>query len=163
MDATSDKRVTDWMHLRRYLFRIVIGGVMMMAAYMIISIYAMHLREQRIATAILSHEGHVEFAYFGPDWVPESVRERLPLLDRIRSVRFTSTRDTKTNLERLKGLTKLEQINLTSTQVGDTDLEHLKELNSLKQLSLAGTQVTDAGLRHLKGVPTGSWNVWVAG
>ena len=66
--------------LRRHFVRIVIGAVLAVAAYSVVSVYATYQREHRIAKEIRQREqrianeiqslgGRVEFRYAAPDWI----------------------------------------------------------------------------------------------
>ena len=145
--------VMAWQFLRRHFVQFVFGAVLVVAAYFAISIYATYLREQRIAKVLASHGGYSQSYYAGPDWIPQVVRENMPLLDRVRCVYFTSdTKVSEASIEHLKKLTHLDSLELSHTQVTDTDLKLLKGLTNLKLLYFDNTKVTNAGLLHLKGL-----------
>ena len=181
MEATTDERLMVWQFLRRYFVRIVIGSVLAVAVYGLLTVWMPYQREQRIAREIRLQGGDVAIRNFGPNWMPQSVKGRLPCFYRIWDVRFpvqvestkllselgllTSlkvlrldhTQVTDTGLGQLKGLTSLELLDLGNTQVTDAGLEDLKGLTGLEGLDLSCTQVTDAGLEHLKGLPSLKW------
>jgi len=138
--------------LRRHAVRIVIGAVLVVAVYGAISVYATYQREQRIAKEIEAYGEKVDWQYFGPDWIPQSIRDRTMLFGRVTVIYLDNSLVTDAGLEHLKELTKLKALYLSNTQVTDAGLEHLKELTNLEWLDLSNTHVTDAGLQHLKGL-----------
>jgi len=143
--------LTVWRFIRRYFVRIVIGAVLVVAVYgalLVMVEYQTYQREQRIATEIQAYGGYVQFVYAGPDWIPQSMRDRTALFSRVMVISLTNT----AGLEHLKELTDLGILSLDGIQVTDSDLEHLKGLTNLYDLRLDATQVTDAGLEHLKGL-----------
>ena len=142
-----------WQFLRQHFVQIVIAAALAVAVYIPISIYATYLREQRVANELASRGGYSESYYAGPDWIPQVVRENMPLLDRVRCVYFAAdTKVIEVSLAQLKELTDLDSLELNHTQVTDADLKHLRGLTNLKRLYLDNTQLTDAGLLHLKGL-----------
>ncbi len=152
MTDTPHEPVMVWQFLRRHFVRIVIGTVLVAVSYGVVSVYATYQREQRMAREIEAHGGDVAFQYAGPTWIPQSVQDRLPYLDRIcRVCQLEATAPSDLILE-LGSLDKLQYLYLCNTQVTDADLEHLKGLTNLRYLNLTNTQITDAGLEHLKGL-----------
>lgn len=75
--------MTAWQFLRLHFVRIVIGAVLVAAAYSVMSVHATYQREKRIARKIDSLGGKVHFEFRGPIWIPQSVGEELPFLHRI--------------------------------------------------------------------------------
>ena len=176
MDETPREPAMAWRFIRAYAVRIVIGTVLLVELYVVTRLYATYRREQRIARKIESVGGRASFLYSGPNWIPQSIRNRQPLFDRIQDVdleerplpsdlleelgwllnlviiNFNGTQITDSGLEHLKGLTSIEELSLGRTRVTDAGFEHLKQLTRLKQLNVTDTQVTDAGLEQLKGL-----------
>src|SRR5260221_14299778 len=150
MDEPLRGPVITWRFIRRYFVRIVIGSVLAVAAYSAVSVYATYQREQRIAKRIEDTGGSIEFRYDGPDWIPQSARERLPFLARIRTVMVT---DFPAELfSELGSLIRLEALHFYDQQITDAELAHLKGLKNLKSLYFMRIQITDAGLEHLNGL-----------
>ncbi len=179
MDETPRESVMAWQFLRRHFVRITAIACLLVALFGAVLVVMQYQREKRIAGEIESHGGRVEFVYGGPNWIPQSVSDRLPFLDRIDAVyldylleeaasmellselelltnltflKLEDTPVTNAGLERLTGLTNLDNLILNNTQVTDDGLEHLKGLTNLINLSLDNTQVTGAGLEYLKGL-----------
>ena len=173
MDNTPYEPMMVWQFLRRHFVRIVIGAVLAVAVSGLLSVWMPYQRDQRIAREIEAHGGQVVFRYAGPDWIPNSVRDRVTLFSRVRQVdlcfhppekffsemgsltnlidlNLNNTQVTDADLEHLKGLTNLVVLRLNNTHVTGRGLEQLKGLTNLKGLVLDNTQVTDAGLEHLK-------------
>ena len=158
MDDAPHEPVKAWQFLRRHFVRIVIGAVMAVVVYGLLTVWMPYQREQRIAKEILSDGGQVKFVYSGPDWLPQGVRKRLPFLERIHSVVLTGNfvgikpprQIPPTVLTELRSLTNLKMLVLDERQFGDTDLEGLSGLTQLEMLSLFHTQITDASVPHLK-------------
>ena len=144
--------VMDWQFLRRHFVRIVIAVVLMAAVYGVVSVYGTYQREQRIAKAIASHGGDVAFQFAGPDWIPQTLQDRLPFLDRICRVCQLGPAVPSDFLCELGALNKLEYLHLENTQANDAVLKHFMGLTNLKTLYLNDTQVTDAGMAHLNGL-----------
>ncbi|HEY4260632.1 MAG TPA: hypothetical protein VGM98_10740, partial [Schlesneria sp.] len=109
------------------------------------------------------------------NWIPQSVRDAMPLCARIRYVNIHRTEPVPADvfseleslhrleglglggtqiagLEQLKGKARFHGLWLSGTSVTDTGLEHVTGLTNLKTLHLYETQVTDAGLEHLNGL-----------
>jgi len=152
MNETHHEPLTVWRFIRRHFVRIGIGAVLVVAVYGVISIYATFQREQRIAKEIRVHGGKVEFQYRGPNWIPQSMRDRTILFSRVTFLDLRNTQITDAGLGHLKELTSLVFLELTNSQFNDAKLKHLKGLTNLTILLLDSTQVTDAGLKHLKGL-----------
>mgnify|MGYP003338372707 CR=1 FL=1 len=56
-----------WQFLRWHFDQIVIGMVVLVAAYVLMTAYAPYRRDHRIAKEIQANGGSVEFQYDGPD------------------------------------------------------------------------------------------------
>ena len=149
MDETSEKPVMVRQFQRRHFVRIVIGGVLAVAAYGVVNVYATYQREQRIALEIEAFGGTVVFQYAGPDWIPLSVRDRVPLFNRVTVLDLQYKQFTVAALEHLKGLSNVESISLANTHVTDASVEHLKRLTNLGRLYLDNSKVTDEECRAM--------------
>ena len=151
MDETAHETTKVLQFLRRHFVRIVIGAVLAVAIYGMLTVWMPYQREQRIARTIdESDDGLTNWRYFGPNWIPLSVRHRLPFLDRIASIQLLGT--STSALSELGSLTSLQEVILTGPQFTDASLEHLKGLTNLEVLRIWDTQVTDSGLQQLKGL-----------
>jgi hypothetical protein len=95
-------------YVRPYALRIAIGIVVAASLYESIAIWIPYQREQRIARQLRSYGHTVEFADFGPNWIPLSIRDRLPLFHRIRLVRLVT--DPKTAVELMLELRSLPNL-----------------------------------------------------
>lgn len=144
--------VMVWQFLRRHFVRIVMAVVLMAAVYGVVSVYATYQRELRIAKAIESHGGGVFFLFVGPGWIPQTLQNRLPFLDRICQVCQLGPAAPSDFLCELGSLHSLEDLHLENTQANDAVLKHFTGLTNLKALYLNDTQVTDAGMEQLKGL-----------
>ena len=149
MEATTDERLMVLQFLRRHFVRIVIGAVMAVVVYGLLTVWMPYQREQRIAKEIESHGGAVDFEYVGPDWMPQSVKDS-PLFWRIRHVELTDPVVSVKLLSELRSLSSLEELVLADTQVTDAGLEHLKGMTNLEWLCLDRTQVTAEGRKLLR-------------
>ena len=152
MNEPLPEPVAVWQFLRRHFVRIVIGAVLVVVVYGMLIVWMPYQREQRIARKIEAQGGDVAFQYAGPIWIPQSVQDRLPYLDRICRVCQLGPTVPSDLLSELGSLNKLQYLHLGNTQVTDAVLEHLKGLTSLIWLDLNNTQVTDAGIEHLTGL-----------
>jgi len=152
MNETHTEPLTVWRFIRRCFVRIVIGAVLMAAVYAAVLVWMPYQREQRIVKEIEACRGKVNWQYFSPDWIPQSMRERTTLFNRVTCLHLDNTQVTDTELEHLKGLPNLTALDLRRTKVTDAGLEHLKGLTNLEWLDLASTHVTDTGLERFKGL-----------
>lgn len=152
MSETSREPVKVPPFLVRHFVWIAIGSLLLLAVGGVLVVWMPYQREQRIARMIQADGGGVGFRYCGPDWIPESVVDRLPFIKRITGVYGMRPPgvSAETLLE-LGSLTHLESLELMHTFVTDASLVHLNELTYLEALWLNDTPVTDAGLVHLKG------------
>jgi hypothetical protein len=98
---------------------------------------------------IEAHGGDVAIEYAGPTWIPQSVQDRMPYLDRIRHVSQGATAPSVL-LTELRSLHSLQGLDLSNTQVTDAGLEHLKGMTKLSQLDIRKTQVTAEGRAMLQ-------------
>ena len=152
MNEPFPELLTVWRFIRRYFVRIVIGAVLVAMVYGALLVWVPYQREQRIIKEIEAYGGGAHWEYFGPDWIPQSMRDRTTLFSRVTDVGL-GMQGNDANLEHLNGLTNLSWLNIQGTQVTDAGLEQLKELSNLKHLDLNDNiHVTDAGLEHLKGL-----------
>ena len=153
MSETSHEPVKASPFLLRHFVWIAIGVVLLVAVSGVLIVWMPYQREQRIARMIQADGGGVGVRYCGPDWIPESIVDRLPFLKRITSVYGMRPPgvSAETLLE-LGSLTRLESLELMHTFVTDASLVHLNELTYLEALWLADTPVTGTGLVHLKGL-----------
>jgi len=148
--------------LQRYSLRIVIGVVLVLVAFAIISVCNPYFREQRIARLISSADGTVTFQFAGPGWVPASLRNWIPFWNRIRDVGLTGkpgdlhlpSQIPENVFVELRSLTHLRMLSLNDPHFCDNDLDRLRGLNRLQILDLSNTQITDAGLVNLKSYPS---------
>jgi len=176
MDETPRKPVKAWRFIRAHVGQMVIGAVLLVAVLSAVLVLLPYQRELQIARKINSLGGSIGYGYGGPSSVPQSIRDRVILFDRMYTVTLSgkavpsdvlldlgsltslkwlylrSTQVTDAALEHLKGLTGLERLYINGTQVTDVGLATLKGLSSLEKLYLNNTQVTDTGLEHLKGL-----------
>ena len=152
MEETSHEPAMVWLFVRRHFVRTAIGAVLIAAAYGVVSVYATYHREQRIVRKIESLQGEVMFDWVGPDWIPQSVQDRLPFLNRIYYVRLMEAGVIPELILELESPAKLRSLGLFNTDATDADMEHLKVLTKLKYLYLNDTRVADAGVEHFKGL-----------
>jgi len=141
--------------LRRHAVRIVIGTVLVMAVYGALLVWVPYQREQRIAKEMEAYGGIVEWQYFGPNWIPPSIQERLRFCNRIVAVTIGNGRVIRTTPEvfqSLGTLTRVRRLYLLTNRCDDACLEKLKHLTSLQMLYLYNADITDAGLEYLKGM-----------
>ena len=154
MNEPFHEPLTVWRFIRRHFVRIVIGAVLVVVFYGALLVWVPYQREQRIAKELEVYGGVVKFRYAGPDWIPQSMRDRMTLFSRVTEAHLNMDLDnapvTDVDLEHLKGLTNLEWLNLNETQVTDAGLKHLKGLTSLKALDVEGTRVTAEGRAMLR-------------
>jgi len=152
--------------LRRHAVRIVIGVVLVAAAYFAISVYGTYQREQRIAAKCNSLNGFgYQLGYRGPAWIPQSLQSHVRLFDRITFIgayqecvvpggpaepELIDHAVLEELLLDCRTLHSLEDLGLSRTQVNDADLEHLKGLFSLRTLDVDYTRTTAAGRAMLR-------------
>ena len=97
MNEPLPEPVTVWRFIRRHFVRIVIGAALVAAVYCAILVFVTHQtyqREKRITRKIEDIGGKVGCGYRGPNWVPHSIRNRMPLLDRITFVNLSPAGET---------------------------------------------------------------------
>jgi hypothetical protein len=161
--------------IRRSGVRAAIGVVLVAVLYGGVAVLMPYHREQRIARRIEAVGGKVDFQFCGPNWIPQSVLDAMPLCARIRYVNILRPEPVPADvfsefeslhrieglglsgtqiarLEQLKGKARFHGLWLSGPSVTDTGLEHVAGLTNLKTLHLYETQVTDAGLEHLSGL-----------
>ena len=145
MNEPFHEPLTVWRFIRRYFVRIVIGAVLVAMVYGALLVWVPYQREQRIAKEIEAYGGKFGYQYFGPKWIPQSMRDRATLFIRITALDLRNTQITDAGLEHLKGLTNLVCVYLRYTQVTDAGLEHLKGLTNLTNLVTSQKVVGRAG------------------
>ena len=150
MDEPSPEHLTVWRFIRRHFVRIVIGAVLAAAVYGALLVWVPYQREQRIAKEFEALGGRVKFQYAGPDWIPQSMRDRTMLFSRVTDLHLFNTQVTDAGLEHLKELTNLEWLDLNYTQVTDAGLEQVIGLTNLEEIFLRNTQVTAEGRAMLR-------------
>lgn len=135
MDETTREPMRPWRYIQAHLGRIVFGTVLLVGVFGAMLVVLPYQREQRIARMIESHGGSVGVEYRGPDWIPNSIQNRMPFFDRIDRVILNNQAVPSDVLSELGSLTSLEDLHIFNTQVTDTGLEHLKGLSSLQSLT----------------------------
>ena len=86
MSETSRDSVKASQFVLRHFGWIAICAVLLVAVGGALVVWLPYQREQRVARMIESHGGDVAYQYCGPDWIPQSLKDRLRFLDQIQSV-----------------------------------------------------------------------------
>ena len=126
------------------------GALLLIFVAIAASIYLPYRHERQVEQTVRALGGYVVSDYRGPKAIPESLRGRIPIWDRILRVHLTSTPVTDSDLILRRDQIHLKQLELGFTRISDAGLERLKGMTSLELIDLRGTAITDAGLVHLK-------------
>ena len=121
------------------------------ASYAAATVFGAYHFELRKEVELRKLGADVTMFYCGPDWVPDGLRARISVFDRIAMVRFQSSPKVDNNaLVSVVGLEHLYYLDLHDTRIGDDGLRFLSSLQGLQQLNLSQTNITDSGLEQLK-------------
>lgn len=119
---------------------------MLAMVYGVLVVVVAYRREMHIADKINAIGGVAVSHYGGPEWIPESVRGRLPFLKRLVRVDLSKKEASSDLLTELGLLSNLCDLSMDHSQVGDEGIASLKQLRILKTLYLTEAQITDEGL-----------------
>lgn len=137
--------------IRANTLRFVIGAVMVAVVYSTLNIYAAYQRDQRTARALDAQYVFVTIAYTGPEFVPQSLREKIPFFNRVIAAKTQAMRLSPEVGRELSSLTCLRVLTLRGSQITDKLLANLNGLKTLHRLRLNHSPITDAGLRQFDG------------
>lgn len=121
-----------WPFIQRHFGRMVVGVILVAIVCWVTSFYASYRREQRIAARIKTRGGLVHFEPCGLSWMPQAIRTKLPLQDRITGVNVSSETVPPEMFIELGSLSNLNSLALKDAQMSDPGRKHLKQAKKLK-------------------------------
>ena len=136
--------------IKSHFGRIVVGAIVVAIVYVAMLIVLPYQREQRIIREIKSLGGQVLTEFRGPEWIPPTLRDRLPIYDRVISLNLSHKKISLDLVTELCSFRHLARLDADNSELNDAGLERLSALNNLLVLVLNRTSVTDVGLKHLQ-------------
>ena len=154
MEETPSKSSTMWKFVRLSKIWIIVVLLLLSVVVPISSAFFQYQRELQIAKRINANGGIARFDYFGPTWIPLTIRNRTDVFNRVSQCELVDSSGLRgiplELVQDIKGLTKLRYLSLYLPKAGDAELDCLKGLTNLRELQGEGGLVTDAGMEKLK-------------